>query len=144
MQNISIVHYMPGRVRLKISSAKGNENLCREIMEMAQLMPGIQAVKANPITGSVLVHYDSNAIEHEHLLEALSELNEFIPSVSVDVDTKGIRADLQNEEEDSEEALPDVMMLQEESGKDADMAYGAINLNILMPILIATGVYFWA
>jgi hypothetical protein len=55
---LSIAHQVPGRVRMKIPSAKGNAELLQQISETFAVIPGIEHVTANPLTGSVVLHYD--------------------------------------------------------------------------------------
>jgi hypothetical protein len=55
---LSIAHQVPGRVRMKIPSAKGNPELLQQISETFAVIPGIEHVTANPLTGSVVLHYD--------------------------------------------------------------------------------------
>jgi hypothetical protein len=55
---LKIAHQVPGRVRLKIPSAKGNTELLRQISETFGVIPGIEQIAINPTTGSVVLHYD--------------------------------------------------------------------------------------
>jgi len=70
---LSIAHQVPGRVRLKIPSAKGNPELLRQISDTFGVIPGIEHITVNPTTGSVVLHYDSDQHHefhgrfHEHL-----------------------------------------------------------------------------
>jgi hypothetical protein len=57
---LQIAHRTPGRVRMKIPSAKGNPDLLREIGETFGMIPGIERVAVNPTTGSVILHYDTD------------------------------------------------------------------------------------
>ena len=54
---LSIAHQVPGRVRMKIPSAKGNTELLQQISETFAVIPGIEQVTVNPVTGSVVLHY---------------------------------------------------------------------------------------
>jgi hypothetical protein len=57
---IKIAHQVPGRVRMKIPSAKGNPVLLEEIQKTFSAIPGIERVDVNPETGSVVLRYDSD------------------------------------------------------------------------------------
>jgi hypothetical protein len=57
MQRAQSVHHIPGRLRLKLSGAKGNRQLLDRIRESIEAMPDVTGVKVNPRTGSVLVLY---------------------------------------------------------------------------------------
>lgn len=55
---LSIAHQIPGRIRLKIPSGKGNPVLLEQIKDTFGAIPGIEEITVNPITGSVVLHYD--------------------------------------------------------------------------------------
>jgi len=57
---LQIAHQTPGRVRMKVPSAKGNPELLREIGEAFGVIPGIERVTVNATTGSVILHYDTD------------------------------------------------------------------------------------
>jgi hypothetical protein len=70
-----IVHQMPGRVRIKIPSAKGNAELLEEVRHSFNGMPGLHQVTAKPSSGSIVVHYDPEvqAQLDEHLRKRWKE-----------------------------------------------------------------------
>ena len=55
---VNIAHQVPGRVRMKVPSAKGNAELLQQIAQTFCVIPGIERVTVNPATGSVVIHYD--------------------------------------------------------------------------------------
>jgi Heavy metal associated domain 2 len=57
---IKVAHQVPGRVRMKIPSAKGNPALLDEIQKTFAAIPGIEGVDVNPETGSVVLRYDAD------------------------------------------------------------------------------------
>ena len=63
-----IEHQTRGRVRMKFASAKGDPAILQEIGETFGVIPGVQRVKVNPETGSVVLHYDPerHADFHRH------------------------------------------------------------------------------
>ncbi|MGA9754951.1 MAG: HMA2 domain-containing protein [Desulfobaccales bacterium] len=70
---IRIVHAIPGRVRLKVARLRENPPLARVIQERLGAVRGIQGVEATPLTGSVLVLFDPQAITSPESLATLSE-----------------------------------------------------------------------
>ena len=53
-----IVHHVPGRIRIEVPSMKG---LCLKRLEGLTSIPlpsGIEGVRPNPLTGSILITYD--------------------------------------------------------------------------------------
>lgn len=69
--NLKIEHQVPGRVRMKIPAGKGNAELLKQISEVFGAIPGIEEVKVNPATGSVVLHYDTD--RHDEFHGALRE-----------------------------------------------------------------------
>lgn len=57
-QGIQIVHFVPGRIRIKSDQVKGNESLAREIEAKLAGIDGIHQVSVSPVTGSIVVHFD--------------------------------------------------------------------------------------
>jgi len=53
-----VSHHIPGRMRVKVPSAKDQPRVLRQIQQSLAPMPGVQHVEINPATGSVLILYD--------------------------------------------------------------------------------------
>jgi hypothetical protein len=84
---IRIVHAIPGRVRLKVDQLKNNPSLAQVIRERLGAVPGIKAVEARPLTASVLVCFDPEAVMSPASLMPLSEtLTDLFP----DLDQTGL------------------------------------------------------
>ena len=64
--NLQIAHQVPGRVRMKIPAGKGNPELLQQISEVFGVIPGIEEITVNPITGSVVLHYDADRHDEFH------------------------------------------------------------------------------
>ncbi len=62
-------HQTLGRVRMKFSSAKGNPELLDEIGKKFAGIVGVESCEVNPITGSVVLLYDTRRHDdfHDHL-----------------------------------------------------------------------------
>lgn len=78
---LSIAHQVPGRVRLKIPSAKGNPELLRQISDTFGVIPGIEHITVNPTTGSVVLHYDTDQHHefHGHFHEHVGRAHDYEP-----------------------------------------------------------------
>ena len=63
---LHVAHQVPGRVRMKVASAKGNPELLKQIGETFSTIPGIERVSVNPATGSVVLHYDTDRHDEFH------------------------------------------------------------------------------
>jgi hypothetical protein len=66
-----VAHHVPGRMRLKLDSAKGNDALLEDIRQNLATMPGIHEILINASTGSVTVHYSVEA--HPELLASIDK-----------------------------------------------------------------------
>ncbi|MFZ5453477.1 MAG: HMA2 domain-containing protein [Thermodesulfobacteriota bacterium] len=81
-EGLKVVHALPGRVRLKMAAVKGHDEVARQIQQKLAAVPGIRQVEANPVSGSLLVHYDQEALQTAEALEPLAGiLEEFCPEV---------------------------------------------------------------
>jgi hypothetical protein len=79
---IRIVHAIPGRVRLKVAGLKATSSLGVTIQTRLRAVPGIRAVETNPLTGSVLVFFDPEALTAPASLLTLSEtLTDLFPEL---------------------------------------------------------------
>jgi Heavy metal associated domain 2 len=63
---LQIAHQVPGRIRMKIPSAKGNPELLEEMKQTFGVIPGIEQVIINPATGSLVLHYDTDQHHEFH------------------------------------------------------------------------------
>ena len=72
-----VAHQVPGRVRMKVSSAKGNPDLLKQIADSFAVIPGIERITVNPATGSVVMHYD---VDQHH--EFHGRLADYVPPQS--------------------------------------------------------------
>jgi Heavy metal associated domain 2 len=52
------VHHVPGRLRVRIPSIKGNLAEASSLEKRIRAQRGVKNVQTSPLTGSVLVHYD--------------------------------------------------------------------------------------
>lgn len=63
---LQIAHQVPGRIRMKIPSAKGNPARLEEYRETLSAIPGIESIEVNPETGSVVLKYDAGRHQEFH------------------------------------------------------------------------------
>jgi GH43 family beta-xylosidase len=77
-------HAIEGRMRIYMAGVKGSPSKAREIADRLGCCYGINNVNANPVTGNVLITYDSNRISQWDILGTLREMGylgerEYIP-----------------------------------------------------------------
>jgi copper chaperone CopZ len=73
-----VVSFVPGRIRLRFEELK-NSAAAESAKARIKEAPGITAVEVNPITGSILIEYDTKILPTEKLVETgrreLAKLN---------------------------------------------------------------------
>jgi copper chaperone CopZ len=68
------IHALNGRLRIKVAEVKGSPIKALEVEGQLRRIDGIDHVRANPITGNVLVLYDPARIGQYEILGALQRL----------------------------------------------------------------------
>jgi copper chaperone CopZ len=84
------IHSLEGRLRLKIPQVKGAAAKALEIEAHLRHFTGVESVSANPVTGSVLILYDSSLIDQGHLISIFKESGYLSPSPPEAVSAPGI------------------------------------------------------
>ena len=56
-----IQHQLPRRLRLKLPSRRGDQLYFKDLVGRLANVPGVAALNANPLTGSLLIRHDGNA-----------------------------------------------------------------------------------
>jgi heavy-metal-associated domain-containing protein len=69
-----IVSHAPGRVRVRLQREHRDPDVLTEIEERLGARNGVSSVSADTRTGSVLVHYDRQALSRENLVEMLFDV----------------------------------------------------------------------
>lgn len=71
------IRLIPGRLRCDVYGLKGNATFCRQI-ENTLMVPGINVVKACPLTGRVLVLYDESQLSAGQICHWIHQMEEKI------------------------------------------------------------------
>lgn len=74
MHGTSYVHMLEGRLRIKVSEIKGSTDKAIEVETIIRELQGVMHVKANSVTGNVLVLFDSEETNHYHIIGTLKDL----------------------------------------------------------------------
>lgn len=84
--DIRISHFLPGRVRLRVGTIKGNPGLAEQMRAAFCSVPGLTGLSYNTITGSVLINYDTRRIVAEDGGQRLrSVMREHLPDLDAEV-----------------------------------------------------------
>lgn len=70
--DVRIVHFLPGRVRLKVAALKGNPDRARQLSAAFAAVPGVSRIECAPLTGSALIHYDIRRIVETDAAQSLA------------------------------------------------------------------------
>jgi hypothetical protein len=74
MQGTSYVHMLEGRLRIKVSEMKGSLEKAVDIESAVSQLKGVSHVKANELTGNLLVLFDPDLTNHYHIIGTLKDL----------------------------------------------------------------------
>jgi hypothetical protein len=80
--SVTVIHAIPGRMRLRIPSLKGNAERLRPVGEHLSRIPLVARVDVNPVTGSVLVVHRGEEADTAELVQSIAE--RLAPVVGVD------------------------------------------------------------
>jgi copper chaperone CopZ len=72
--SVPYLHVLDGRIRIKIPEVKRSPLKADEIEQTLRNIDGITDVKANPMTGNVLILFDSNTISSQQIMAKLKQL----------------------------------------------------------------------
>jgi copper chaperone CopZ len=80
------LHSIPGRLRVKIPSVKGQVDKANAVQSLLREMNGIESISANTVTGSVVVKYDPALLHSEQILSILKKNSLFDEASAVTMD----------------------------------------------------------
>jgi len=71
MKHAPYVHILDGRFRIRVPEVRGSSDKALALEIFLGNIEGVKSVQVSPITGSVLVHYDSSRIGHERIYDLI-------------------------------------------------------------------------
>ncbi len=135
--DIRIVHAIPGRIRLKVAQLRHNPPLARGIQERLGAVRGIQGVEATPLTGSVLVLFDPQAVTAPDSLLTLSQtLNDLFPGLDLTQMADFLNQSLTGALDDPSWYQMVVDFLVGVNARAAKMLGGLADLKIVIPLAL--------
>ena len=69
---------LDGRIRIKVPEIKGSPAMAGEMESQVAKLEGVAHVKANLLTGSVLVLFDAQVISHYQIFAVINDLTYMI------------------------------------------------------------------
>lgn len=70
----SIRHSIPGRLRITVPALVSHKNRIRKLKALLSDSPGITHVRSNHLCGSVIMHYNPEISDKQHLLETIKDV----------------------------------------------------------------------
>jgi hypothetical protein len=129
--HVRVVHALPGRIRLHISEMKANPTLAADIEQRLTGRPGFDQVLTNPLTGSLLLHFDARRRD-----SAVAHLTDSLPGFSAQDLEKGLEAS-KNGEATKALYAGDVSALFRHLDKRIEKRTGVVDLRLLVPVCLA-------
>ncbi len=74
------IHHTPGRVRVRVPAVKRHATRAESVRRHLESLPGVDAVTVRPVTGSVTVHYDADALTMPEILDHLAAGGHALPA----------------------------------------------------------------
>jgi hypothetical protein len=79
-------HNVPGRLRVKMPILKGRPAGINAVEDLLFNLDGIEQIKTNPLTGSVVIHYDPDLLDPQKIIQLLTDHRYFDESNAVSHD----------------------------------------------------------
>lgn len=131
-----IAHHIPGRVRIKIPAARRNRRVLDQVSQFINALEGVQSVEANPVTGSVVVHYDPAHREH---------LSQYLPAPELGEAAEMVEKVQQEAEFLAAHSHTAAALLQSAGALDGTVRQatgGLLDLKVLLPALLTVWAFF--
>jgi hypothetical protein len=143
MRTAHVVHHIPGRIRFKLLGASGDHHFLEKVQRAISLLPEVNRIDVNRITGSIVVEYDpenyKRMLEQASRATAQHELVRFVTPGVVDIDAALIYAqrELRSLAHDSMTAQH-VMNLVQRANVEVKHATGnLLDLRTLLPLCLS-------
>ena len=81
MINYRVVHHVPGRIRVQVPIIKKLSVATLKKLAGIPLPEGIKDVRANPVTGSLVITYDPDHVDIEKYLRKMMTDNEIVATI---------------------------------------------------------------
>ena len=76
------IHNVPGRIRVTLSALRCKDDICRELQTILGGVYGVKDAVVKPLTGSVVVNYNSDMIDGDEILSFLEERGYYNPALA--------------------------------------------------------------
>jgi copper chaperone CopZ len=76
-------HNVPGRLRVKIPTLKDRPTRIQAVENLLLNLEGVEKIKTNPLTGSVIVNYDPDRLDSRLIIQLLKDHRYFDESQAI-------------------------------------------------------------
>jgi hypothetical protein len=138
-----VVHHIPGRLRVRLPRSSRRPDILRDLHGFIRGLGGVREVEINPLTGSILVHYEpESAAEVESLLARGASSGWEAPPELTDVDELADRIEREADflAAHSELALHIVHAVKALNSAVREASGNTVDLKVLLP----AGLAVWA
>lgn len=147
-QQAHVAHYIPGRIRIKLQRAQGDSVLLQQIKEGLSTLPGVTKVDVRPLTGSVIIHYNSNVGDFPaHLAERAksAELFNLLPPEMSEVEeiVQKLETEAEFLAEHSRTARSILNSVEYLNERIRQATANTVDLKVLLPLAVAVYAFFW-
>lgn len=73
------IHHVPGRLRVRTMRLKRDPHRAHAAEQLLQDIHGVTAVRANAVTGSIIVNYQRDVVHGDSILEVLAARGYYEP-----------------------------------------------------------------
>jgi len=82
---MTYVHDVPGRLRIKNEALKANPVLSAAVQSQLEGLHGVEKITVNPMTGSILIHYDPSGLSSREIFKAARKVTNLKRTVAKQV-----------------------------------------------------------
>lgn len=75
MHNPTYLHVLDGRMRIKVPKVKNRPRKAAEMEQVMRCLSGVTSVSANPVTGNILILFDSSLVSQEKIIQTINSHN---------------------------------------------------------------------
>ena len=105
MEVASVLHSIPGRIRLRVPSLRSNPAAAALLEARLSVLPAVLNVESNVVTGTLVLHHEPAA--HEALETAVDELLPSLESTAASAGIAGAAAKSQSTADTTPKAAPE-------------------------------------
>ncbi len=129
---ITVIHAMPGRIRVRVPELKANPDLAATLQDRLASLPGLQQLQVNPIARSLRMHYDP--AHEDTFLEALGRA---LPELDLSESSATRWAPSNNGATSDPRVAENIVAFFRALNSKVGEGAGGVDLKVLLPLVLA-------